>query len=99
MLAMAALIANAVVAGDSPAERADTLAGSFGIGVTGLAIAKLGIAATLVGILVRLWLRVECVKAAVPELKAPPRAVWRRTGRSTPPTALPPRPSGRRSRF
>lgn len=71
MLAMAALIANAVVAGDSPAERADTLAGSFGIGVTGLAIAKLGIAATLVGILVRLWLRVESVKAAVPELKAP----------------------------
>ena len=71
MLATVALIANAVVAGDPAAERADTLAWSFGIGITGFAIAKLGIAATLIGILVRIWLRVESVKAAVPELKAP----------------------------
>lgn len=71
MLATVALIANAVVAGDSPAERADTLAWSFGIGTTGFAIAKLGVVATLIGILVRLWLRVESVKTALPELKAP----------------------------
>src|SRR5919106_3030135 len=71
MLASVALIANAVVAGDPAAERADTLAWSFGIGTTGFAVAKLGIAATLIGILVRLWLRVESVKAALPELRAP----------------------------
>ena len=41
------------------------------IGTTGFAVAKLGIAATLIGILVRLWLRVESVKAALPELRAP----------------------------
>jgi hypothetical protein len=72
MLATVALIANAVVAGDPSAERADTLAWSFGIGTTGFAVAKLGIAATLIGILVRLWLRVESVKTALPELR--PRA-------------------------
>lgn len=54
MLASVALIANAVVAGDPAAERADTLAWSFGIGTTGFAVAKPGIAATLIGILVRL---------------------------------------------
>lgn len=71
MVATVALIANAVVAGDPAAGRGDTLAWSFGIGVAGFAIVKLGVAATLVGILVRLWLRVDSLKAALPELKAP----------------------------
>jgi len=71
MLAIVPFIANLAVADESPLERADTLAWSFGLNVTAFAILKLGIAITLMGIIVRLWMRVDSVKAALPGLKAP----------------------------
>lgn len=46
------------------------LAVAFGLNTLGLATIKTAIAIVLVGILVRLWLRVESVKAALPALKA-----------------------------
>lgn len=68
-LVTATLIANIVAAGDSGADRADTLAWSFGLTTTGLATLKLGIATVLIGILIRLWMRVDSVKEALPHLR------------------------------
>jgi hypothetical protein len=62
-----ALVANVVAASDLDRS---TLAWSFGLTTTGFATLKLGIAVTLMGILVRLWMRVEAVKATLPRLKA-----------------------------
>ncbi|NQV05392.1 hypothetical protein HQ535_02495 [bacterium] len=42
----------------------------FGLNTTGFAIIKLSIAVVLIGILIRLWLRVDSMKAALPALKA-----------------------------
>ncbi len=70
MLAIVPFIANLVVADDSSLGRADTLAWSFGLNTTAFATVKLAIAITLMGIIVRLWLRVDSVKAALPALKA-----------------------------
>ncbi len=41
----------------------------FGLNTTGFAIVKIAIAVILVGILVRLWIRVDSMKAALPALK------------------------------
>lgn len=68
-LAAVVLIANIVVAGDSATERAETAAWTFGLGTTAFATVKIGIALILVGIITRLWLRVESVKASLPLLK------------------------------
>lgn len=65
--AAVALVGNVVVA--DQAANADTLAWTFGLSTLAFATVKLGIATTLVGILVRLWLRVDAVKAALPSLK------------------------------
>jgi hypothetical protein len=65
-LVTATMVANAVAAGDLDAA---VLAWSFGLTTTGFAIAKLAIAVTLVGILYRLWTRVESVKAVLPALR------------------------------
>ena len=46
------------------------LAIAFGLNTTALVMLKSAIAIILVGILVRIWLRVESVKAALPALKA-----------------------------
>ena len=67
MAAAVALVGNIVVADE--AANADTLAWTFGLSTVAFAAVKLGIATTLVGILVRLWLRVDAVKAALPSLK------------------------------
>lgn len=67
MVAAASLIGNVAVADE--AANADTLAWTFGLGTVGFAAVTLGIAATLIGILVRLWLRVDAIKAALPGLK------------------------------
>lgn len=84
--ATVALIANIVVATDPAVERAETLAWTFGLSTTSLAVLKLGIAVTLVGILVRLWLRVDSVKSALPALipEAGAEAEERRGTISTP---------------
>ena len=71
MLAAVTLIANIVAAGsDDPQSAAETLAWSFGLTTAAFGTIKLGIAVILVGILVRLWLRIESVKTALPELIA-----------------------------
>ncbi len=56
---------------------AQLLAWLFGLSATAFSIEKVGIAVILVGILVRLWLRVESVKAALPSLtpRVEPRPV------------------------
>lgn len=66
---------NSLVAGNlaGRAGEAQTVArlGAWSFGLTSAAFGtiKLGIAVILMGILVRLWLRVESVKAALPDLK------------------------------
>lgn len=71
-LAVVTLLAN-VAAGntlvDDASSAAATLAWSFGLTTLGFGTIKFAIAIILVGILVRLWLRVESVKAALPALK------------------------------
>ncbi|HEX9645579.1 MAG TPA: hypothetical protein VGC11_16415 [Acidimicrobiia bacterium] len=75
LAAVVTLIANVSAAGQvgdgNAAGAAETLAWSFGLTVTAFGTAKLAIAVVLVGILVRLWQRVEAVKSALPDLKAP----------------------------
>lgn len=75
VLAMVSLVANLVAAGligDGRTALADqTLAWSFGLNTTAFGTIKVGIAIVLIGILVRLWLRVESVKESLPGLKAP----------------------------
>lgn len=70
-LATVTLIANLAVGGSEDA--ASTLAWSFGLTTTAFASAKVGIAVVLIGILVRLWLRVDSVKSSLPRLKAEAR--------------------------
>jgi hypothetical protein len=69
-LALVPLIANLVVADNPSPGRASTLAWSLGLNFTAFTLLKLGIATTLMGIIVRLWLRVDSVKTALPDLKA-----------------------------
>jgi len=70
-LAIVSLVANLVAAGLVDDGEADqTLAWSFGLNTVAFGTIKLAIAIVLVGILVRLWLRVESVKSALPQLKA-----------------------------
>ncbi len=70
VLAVVTLIANLSAAGSSSAaSAAETLAWSFGLTTTAFGTIKLGIGIILVGILVRLWLRVESVKTGLSSLK------------------------------
>jgi hypothetical protein len=64
-------IAAGVLAGRTGEETtvARLLAWSFGLTTTAFGTLKLGIAVILVGILTRLWLRVDAVKEALPALK------------------------------
>lgn len=72
VLAVIALIANIAAANSSdPTTAAETLAWSFGLTTTSFGTIKFGIGIVLVGILIRLWLRVESVKVALQALKAP----------------------------
>jgi hypothetical protein len=67
MVVAVALVANVVAAGDGDIQ---ILAWSFGLTTVGVATIKLGIAAILIAIVLRLWMRVDAVKAALPVLKA-----------------------------
>jgi hypothetical protein len=51
-------------------EVGSVLAVAFGLNTVALATLKIGIAIILIGILVRLWLRVQSIKASLPGLKA-----------------------------
>jgi len=68
MLAAITLIAN-IGAANSSSETGSTFAWSFGLTVLGFGTIKLAIGLVLVGILVRLWLRVDAVKDATARLK------------------------------
>ncbi len=75
MLAAVSFIANIVVGdlvGDAGKELTvgRGLAWSFGLNTLAFAVVKIGIATVLAGILIRLWMRVDSVKDALPSLKA-----------------------------
>ncbi len=73
-LAIVAGIGNFAAAGDGgdgTDSTAEALRWTFGLTVAGFGTVKLGIAIILVGILVRLWLRVTAVKETLPLLAAP----------------------------
>lgn len=79
MLAGVAFVANIVLGGDvGDAARQGGLerglAWSFGLNTLAFGVIKVGIAVVLAGILVRLWLRVDSVKTALPALRARPGA-------------------------
>jgi hypothetical protein len=68
-----ALIGNLVALGEIGEEGTalrEILAWTFGATTIGLAMLKLGIATVLIGIIVRLWMRVESVKTALATLRA-----------------------------
>lgn len=70
MMAMITLIANIAAANSSdPQTAAETLAWSFGLTTMAFGTIKFGIGIVLIGILIRLWIRVESVKVGVGELK------------------------------
>ena len=72
-LATVTLIANLVAAGDVGGDAAavrETLAWSFGLTTVAFGTLKFGIAVVLMGVLIGAWMRVESVKAALPDLKA-----------------------------
>jgi hypothetical protein len=71
VLAVIAGIGNLAAAGDvADGTAGETLRWTFGLSVAGFGTVKLGIAVILVGILVRLWLRVAAVKETMPLVKA-----------------------------
>ena len=68
-----ALIGNLIAIGEVGEQGTalrEILAWTFGATTTGLAMLKLGIATVLMGIIVRLWMRVESVKTALATLRA-----------------------------
>ncbi|MBT8201359.1 MAG: hypothetical protein KJO36_12665 [Acidimicrobiia bacterium] len=67
VLAVIAFIGNLAAAGS--AEPASTLAWAFGLNTLALGTIKVAIGAILIGILVRLWLRVDGVTSALPALQ------------------------------
>ena len=76
MVLAVTLIANIVAANDSdPISALETLAWSFGLTTVGLGTIKLAISVVLIGILIRLWLRVDAVKESLPGLKAETRSL------------------------
>jgi hypothetical protein len=64
----AALVVNMLAATGN--VDADNLLWTFGVSVAGFGTLKLAIALVLTGIVVRLWMRVDAVRAALPRLKA-----------------------------
>jgi hypothetical protein len=71
VLVVAALIGNIFAAGDvgdGTSSAPETLAWTFGVTTTGIGALKIGISIVLMGILIRLWMRVDSVKAALPQL-------------------------------
>ena len=64
----AALSVNLLVASGN--ADADELLWTFGLSVAGFGTVKLAIALVLTGIVIRLWMRVDAVKAALPRLRA-----------------------------
>ena len=74
MGAAASVIANFVaVAGIDPENSyAETLAWTFGLSIFSFGLVKISIAIILMGIIVRLWHRVDAIKSALVELHGHP---------------------------
>ena len=71
VLAVIALIGNVAAVSDiadGTRSSAETLAWTFGLTTTALGTLKIGISIVLMGILIRLWMRVDSVKASLPAL-------------------------------
>ena len=67
-----AFVGNLVAAGQSGGDQALTLAWTFGVTTTGFALVKTAIALVLWGIFLKLWLRAESIKIALPKLVGRP---------------------------
>ncbi len=81
VLAVIAGIGNFAAAGDvADGTAGETLRWTFGLSVAGFGTVKLGIAVILVGILVRVWLRVAAGKETMPLVKAPGDGTAAQTG-------------------
>lgn len=69
-----AFIGNLVAVGQSGADQGSTLAWTFGVTTTGFALVKTAIAVVLWGIILKLWLRADSIKASLPKLVGTPGA-------------------------
>ena len=74
VVATAAFVGNLVAVGQTGTDQASTLAWTFGVTTTGFALIKTAIAVVLWGILMKLWLRADSIKAALPKLVGTPGA-------------------------
>jgi hypothetical protein len=88
MISMIVAIIGVVVAtqigdGGNEVSNAQALAVAFGLNTLGLATLKTGISIVLVGILVRLWFRVESIKTSLPSISTADKSS------ATPKTATP----------
>ena len=73
-VAMIAFFGNLVAAGQSGTDQASTLAWTFGVSTAGFALVKTAIAVVLWGIVLKLWLRADSIRAALPRLVVLPGA-------------------------
>jgi hypothetical protein len=69
-----AFFGNLAAVGQSGADQASTLAWTFGVTTTGFALTKTAIAVVLWGIILKLWLRADSIKAVLPTLVGNPGA-------------------------
>jgi hypothetical protein len=73
-VAAIAFIGNLVAVGQAGGDQASTLAWTFGVTTTGFALVKTAIAVVLWGIIMKLWLRADSIRAALPSLVGRPGA-------------------------
>jgi len=89
MIAMAVVVIGLVAANELTQGNEETVselvAVGFGLNTLALATLKIGIAVVLIGILVRLWLRVESIKSSLPALRAGGTDEPIKTGNATTP--------------
>ena len=74
LIAAIAFFGNLVAAGQSGADQGSTLAWTFGVTTTGFAIVKTAIAVVLWGIILKIWLRADSIKASISSLVGTPAA-------------------------
>lgn len=74
VIATIAFIGNLVAVGQTGADQSATLAWTFGVTTTGFALVKTAIAVVLWGIILKLWLRADSIKASLPALVGTPGA-------------------------
>ena len=72
VVALVAFVGNLVAVGESGTDQAAILAWTFGVTTTGFALIKTAIAVVLWGILMKLWLRADSIKVALPLLVGTP---------------------------